>query len=390
MNIRLWLAWVVACIVLSGCDRPEETVVERDPVSEVEAEEFGLQMEAAVASGNLESVNALIDWEALLQKAEEGLPGSETQKARIRNDFKPSLQQQGLGAELIYTVQQGGKYQLLRVMEEDGVYRPLLRLILPVGGVNYHLFDLGKEDGDQIRATDVYVFVSAELLSESLRRVLLPILTSADRSLMERLSGRDDVFMQNLDLVEKLMQRYQARDYPGVLEVYEDWPRELQTDKNYMLLRIQAAAQVDMDLYWQAIQDFEATHPDDPAVDLMLIDAHMFRGQYDESVAAIDRLDAEVGGDPYLEMVKAGVLLEKGDAEEALRTALEARSKEPDLEDLHWMVLTAALTADRHQEAADQMTLLEEEFGVEFDAVGQEPLYESFLRSPEGQAWLSR
>ena len=54
------------------------------------------------------------------------------------------------------------------------------------------------------------------------------------------------------------------------------------------------------------------TLPGDPCVDLIALNAFGIRKVYAKVLAAVDRLEKIVGGDPYLKLIRATTLLEQG------------------------------------------------------------------------------
>ena len=54
-------------------------------------------------------------------------------------------------------------------------------------GLNYHEWLLAKS-GTSVLASDIYIYISGELLSETFRRSALPLAKEASRSFIERLT----------------------------------------------------------------------------------------------------------------------------------------------------------------------------------------------------------
>ncbi len=69
-------------------------------------------------------------------------------------------------------------------------------------------------------------------------------------------------------------------------------------------MRYQAAAQTGEAELLQVVEDFRGYYPDDVCLDFLLVDYHVLRKEHDKALEAIDRLDASVGGDTHLNLLR--------------------------------------------------------------------------------------
>jgi hypothetical protein len=66
------------------------------------------------------------------------------------------------------------------------------RLLLPnFGGVNYHELIVARDATGEPRISDIYVHLSGELVSQTIRRLLLPAYAAENRGLWARLTGSE-------------------------------------------------------------------------------------------------------------------------------------------------------------------------------------------------------
>ena len=97
-------------------------------------------------------------------------------------------------------------------------------------------------------------------------------------------------------------------DHPAeALKIYQQFPPELKKDKDLLLIRLQAAHDVSDQEYSGAIEDFRATHPDDACVELLSIGYYLLKKDSPRAFACIDRFEKAVGGDPYLNVMRANI-----------------------------------------------------------------------------------
>jgi predicted Zn-dependent protease len=156
------------------------------------------------------------------------------------------------------------------------------------------------------------------------------------------------------------------------------------------VLRLLAAARLDTKPYAQALDDYHKLFQNDPTADLLSIDAFFLRGEHDKSLAAIDRLDKAVGGDPYLDVMRGNILFGKGDADAAKRMGARAVKADPSLYAGHDLLLSIALKQNDHPETARRLAIFQDRFNMDFgDLSGAEGMA-AFRQSPEYKAWLNR
>lgn len=197
----------IRCTGCAGTDSaPPSTIGQTaTPITEEEARSFAAKFIDAVSRNDMAAVSAVFDWDTLADRALDGVPLTETKKQEAKTGMMRSLTQNNtLIPQIHQQMQQGDDaYQLLRVHEVDGRRRALLRLLPPDGGVNYHDMVLSKSADGQCRAIDIHIFTTGELLSATVKRGMLQLAATQNRSLIDRLTGRD-----------KLMVKPKTRSWP--------------------------------------------------------------------------------------------------------------------------------------------------------------------------------
>jgi tetratricopeptide (TPR) repeat protein len=142
------------------------------------------------------------------------------------------------------------------------------------------------------------------------------------------------------------------------------------------------------------MERFRKDHPNDPAGNLVSIDYYLLKKDYDESVKMIDRLDESLGGDPYLALMKAGVLADAGRFKEARAAADQAIKDAPKLPQAYWMRATVSTKAKDHKDTLACLKTLVEKVEPNL-AAGDLPADErfvEFVKTPqfdEFKKWLA-
>jgi hypothetical protein len=95
-----------------------------------------------------------------------------------------------------------------------------------------------------------------------------------------------------------------------------------------------------------------------------------------------------VGGDPYLDAVRAGVRAAQGDLEGVRHFARRAVEREPSLIQGHWVLVSASLQVKDYDETLARLKEIDQKFDIEFEDLTQVPDYAGFVKSPAYAKWL--
>ncbi|MFN3200177.1 MAG: tetratricopeptide repeat protein [Bradymonadia bacterium] len=390
-TLGLWA--IMALGAQTGCqksDPPKKEIVERKTAQQVTpalARTFAESFEKAAKSKDAVALNNLIDWNMLLEISTEGLDLPSQMKSGFMSGLKSTAGGGPLAAGIIQALNAGGSYDFLKVREVNGQRRALFRLIMPgEGGVNYHDVVLGAGSGGKVKAIDIYVYLTGEPISQTFRRLLIPM--AASTGIAARLGGEEALLVKHLDDLQVIGNAVQSGDHKTALRRYATLPKELQEEKSIQLMRLTAAQNANDDvLYAKAIEEVERLFPNDPSLDMLLIDGYFMKKDWAKVLESVDRLDARIGGDPYLNIMRSGVMLEKGSNDEALALGAKALEALPELADAHWTHLSAALRSEDYALALKDMNTLTSKFQVVFGDLTTNPEFAGFVKSPQYTEW---
>ena len=377
MSLALLVATLLATTPAPEPDKLEESL-----------RPFLTGIEQAVAQENPKVLDDAMDMRALLDKVVEGVPAP----TKFRDAFLQGARSKGvnLGTQVVTAVQRDGSFRLLRVRKVGSKPRALFRL-LSGETVNYFELYLDMPAEGPPRIKDVYLFLAGETLSASMRRVYIAASAEANRGLLDMLKGTEREFLEHASKVKEMADLQRAGEYEKALEVYARMPPSMRKNKSVMLMRVGASYRLDSDeQYLEAIEDFEAEFPNDPALDMVSIDGHFLRKDYDGAVRSIDRLEKRVGGDPYLRLLRGSVLLEKGDKAKGREELHAAVAAEPTLVNGWWTLISLALEEKNYKETAELLVGVETQAGVELGDLKDVPTYADFVKSREYKAWMKK
>jgi len=404
---HVWLTWIAigaasllrpqltsshAALQPASADQPD--VSQPEPPDPAEFEEFGWKFVEAIWENDPKAANKLIDWVAILDLATPNL-GSSPMATRWRNEFYAGFKSatdgpNGLPGRISSYLQKGGDFTFLRTRNVDGHQRVILRQIQAGGGVEYYDMVVKRGDDGVLRAVDIYVATSGEMLSDLLRRTILPALQNQLPNVLGKLSPADRDYIQSLPALRR-MDKHLIDDEPAqALEVYRSLPKSVRERKVALARRMQAALNVDDEEYLAAIEDFRRLHPEDRSVDIITIDWYTLKEDYDKAIEGVDRLDAQIGGDPYLQVLRGSLLFAQDKLDGAKALARIAIEEEPTLEDAYWLLVNISLQQEDFTATVELLNTLERELEIEFEDLTTVEGYEEFVKSKQYRDWLAK
>jgi tetratricopeptide (TPR) repeat protein len=399
MSRYLVLAIVPAFLGLGGCGQKpaapaRPTAATSAPaapvasdVSEAEALEFGQWLEKAIADQDAAAYSQAIDWDTLADRATKDLAVAGNPEEVKRGMMKGLMQSGNPLTQVANLVAQGGGYKLLRVHRNGDEMRALFRMLLPEAGVNYHDIPLVRGANGRVQGADLFIFITAEYLSESLRRTLLNTMPQSDPGLLDRLSGRDKAWMDGAKDFQRMTQAVKSGQPQEALRIYESLPETLKNDKMCLMIRIHAATSAgDEREHMQAFRKLRSEYPNDASLAFLSIDYHTLRKNYDEALEAVEQLDKQVQGDPYLDALRASIHVNAGNNEEALELANQSIEAEP-LIAAYWVLVTVSLNKKDYDETLRLLKKMDTSFEMIWNDLGAQEEYAGFAASPQYARW---
>jgi len=357
--------------------------------TEEDAREFAQHFAAAVSQGDITTANGMIDWDTIIERVVSGIPADVGfREGFIEGSKKAALSPTGTIGQLSNQLGAEGTYRLLRIREKDNQRTALFRLTMPEGGFNYMECSLVTKPGGQTRIVDIYIFLSGETLTATLRRVYLPAAMGHLQEGLENLSQKERDFVEGFHLFEKIAPAVRRQDFDQVIEICNQMPKSMQEEKSLLILMLRASADANETLYLETLDKLEELYPGDPCLDLLLIDRHILNEQYDEAMASVDRLDKSVGGDPHLNYVKGELYFLQGNNQAAKEMFLKAIEEDGAQPDPYWGMITVSIQMKDFEETTRSLIRLDKNFDMEWDDMTTIKEYDEYVKSPEYQMWL--
>ncbi len=282
-------------------------------------------------------------------------------------------------------IKQGGNYKHIRTHQTAEGTRVTMRLMLSGGGLNYHDYLIQDRNG-HIDAVDFYIAATGEDMSQTFRRMLIPIVAHDNRGLLDGLSGKEILQVNHLGDLQKATKLIQGGEYPQSLQTLNSLPIELQNEKFILVMRLSAAQGANDDA--ATLESFErlrSQYPSDPATALHSINYYAIKKEYPKLIEAIRQLDQSVGGDACLSCLFANALLETGDIPGAKAAVEKAIATEPELRTSYWTRVTIAVAEQDNATLLKTLKYIHDELMVTLSAesIQSDPVYSKFILTPE-------
>ncbi|MCW8131284.1 MAG: hypothetical protein KIS92_13125 [Planctomycetota bacterium] len=379
-NPRRTAAAALALALLCGAYAEEPAPA--PAAEEKDAAAFGKRMEADLLAGRFAEFDAAFDLEAMAGKVMDAYAAPADYRDGFMKGFKSRL---GMGKQIASQLGAASGYKFLSVRKEGGDWRAVFRLVVATGGLNYQEYILKPGAGGKLRIHDLFVYSTGELFSETLARIALPGLLDA-RKREKPLSAADQKTLEGLKALQAWTEALHAHQAEDAEILWEMLPDDLKKSKAVQLQRIDSV-EGEPEGFRKALDDFALLYPGDPARDLLSLDAYLTRKEYLSALDSIERLDKRVGGDPYLNFLRANIYILWEKYAEAKAAAAKAIDAEPALQDAYLSWITATLKAKDFAETAKGLERFEKQFGrIEADLT-KEIEYALFLASDAGKAW---
>jgi hypothetical protein len=372
----------------SGNKQSEEAEIDSSlPPTDKQYKEFARSLEEVVRNYDLAGFNAMIDWDAVFERAIVGLKASQEVQQKFVATSNEAIRFGGIGQAVINQVANGGTYRFVRLHALGEEKRILVRLFRGDGTVVYHDFIPAWTSKGKIKIVEIYFYGSGEYLSETIRKFYLPAVYLPD-AIPDTLSQNDREYLARYADIKQMTNSYNEHQYEIAEEIFAQLPQSLQNDKRILRLRLTEAGKASQDEHDKVSAAFRARYPDDPCLYLMEIDYYAENQEYDRALQCIDSLDKAIGGDPCLDVMRANMYLGKNDLKTARDLAQKAIGQDGNILQPYRILLTVSLERKNYSDTALILSTMRKRFGSKIDNLIQDPLFEEYLNSTEYSNWM--
>ncbi len=333
-------------------------------ITEKEVTEFAKKIDALAQQKKWKEIdNKYFDYESFgdIVGEQMGLTGKD--KADFSKGLKSSIGEAGILGRMSGDIKH---FEFLRVHKPNGKYHFLCRVLARTGGVNYYDFSVIKKK--ELKIDDLYVYLNNQYISKSMSQIMVTMLPGV--------IADDDKSKASLITLKKIIAAKNKGDFAGMLRLYNGLSEEQKKIKGFLNIRIVAAQQTNVAEYKKALDDYYILYPNEPGVNLMMIDRYVLDEEYQKALDIINRVDSIVGGDIYLNILRANMCTFTEDYEKAISSYEKYFTKfpnDPDNTEAYPTYISLLLFYDRYDDAIASAKKFKKQFGLDaFDSIPKE------------------
>lgn len=277
---RYALLFVFLISLFSSCTEPQK------PLTTAEAIAFAGEIEASIKKGESAFLDNAFDKDEFIKKIDLG---DYTEGKEFSEGVISKL---NLGTQLTTILNDQDNFNFIKHYEKDGRHHVVFRLFTTKdGSLNYHDYELIKS-GKVCKIADAYIYLSGETLAETMHGMYANLYKKAVKN-NNSLGGLND-----LKEIKDLLNRGKVKE---AKDMYEALPASLKKNKTVLLINVFICSRLTEDDYNAAIQEFNRLYPNQPNMNLMMIDGYFIQKDYVKMLGAVNALDAQIDTDPLLD-----------------------------------------------------------------------------------------
>jgi Tfp pilus assembly protein PilE len=352
--------------------------------------QFGADLAEAATQKDSARVTAMQDNEGFCARVFNKLPAGFPDLAGMRRGFMQGIQQREGG--WLWSVMSGDVH-FLRARERLGYPAVLLRIKTAEGAVSY-VDIMVRPEGEGFRIVDMFNYIFATTASEESRNVMAMMLSKSAGSGLAAMLGMPKMDERTGGLFVSINEASRAGNTAEVLRICDGLPPELKTQRIFFIIRLQALMTLNTsskydEPYKEALRAAPEILGKDSTTDLLMVDLMFMDNDFKGADDCLKRLDAIIGGDPYLKFLRGGAHMQMKDYAGVLELADQAAKEDPKMADVVDLRLAVHLTRRDFKAAVDELRAFKRNFGPVLDrkALAEDPQYAELLTSPEFAAW---
>lgn len=332
---RTFIFSLLLSSLLISCKAKEDK-----PVTADEAKEFAKKLQSSIEKRDADFLDNAMDKKAFMKKA--GL-GSGSDARSFGSGIEQSMK---MGTTITNSISKKATYQLVKQYEKDKVQHIIFRMY-DDGALNYHDIEL-KKSGDEVKVMDIFVYTTGELLSETVKGLFDQMKAMMDKN---KTQNSKEEWLTQLPKMRQLMNEGKSEE---ALAIYDQLPAEVQKMRAVQIVHVLICSGLsDYEKYNGSIEEYKKFYPNEPNMQLLLLDGYIINKEYDKALEGVNEIDKMINKDPLLDYYRYLCYNLKQDTANA-RTSLERLMKnEPNFED-GMLEIIALYLEEKNKPAADE------------------------------------
>jgi len=204
------------------------------------------------------------------------------------------------GANITQAVTEGGYYNFVNYYQSnDSTYYLIFRSFVD-DGLNYHEYELLLDKDHHPTITDIYVYLTGQFLSETMKYIYLPLVEHTD-------SGTTDlVLLSGLKKMAAIRENVASKNFTRAKELFYTLSDTLRNSPIGYSMEVQILEPQDSFRYEELIETMSLNSKSTASYYLSSIDRFVFEGDVVGAMACVDSLGSYTGDD-FLDLYRGNL-----------------------------------------------------------------------------------
>ncbi|WJG10234.1 hypothetical protein [Aliiglaciecola sp. LCG003] len=275
--------------------------------------------------------------------------------------------------------------QFMRMLNEGGVERPLIRISYQDGGLEYLILYLSEQQ----KIVDTYMATSGKLMTDALTQAT-SLMINTDDSFLGRVLGSKKIDKDILESFNQIGSLRRSGNFEQAFQVLKSLPESLQKERVIIDLGVVLAQSISDEEYMKQLTLLADNFANDPSTQFLLIDYYVVKEDFQKVISSIYNVIERFGPDGHLYELAANVHHTMGKIDLSINASKKGINAEPDYEGNYWMLNYLYLESRDFAAVAANLSQIEQKLGYEFsrESLAQEEMFKEFIQSDEFDQWL--
>ncbi|MBD0402638.1 lipopolysaccharide assembly protein LapB [Flammeovirga sp. EKP202] len=338
---------------------------------------LAITIDSAIYHRDGSIVDQWINYEVFTQRVFKSLHRRSTDWKEYSEVFKQQLR---LGELLVEQIGTDGELSFVKVLEDtDGNVNLLYRDLKGDGWLDYNEMLLVKNHLNQWNIADIYFYSGGGYFSD----IVATMLANENPDLVQNVSYRNSLLK-----VIDLFGYNQEGLYGSTISEYDSLSSFFKKQKNTQIALIQAHALQGNISEMESLKNaYLQQYPDDKSIRLVLMDIYGSLDNYEMAKVMLDELAQLIGGDEYLSLREAEILLAWNKSPKAKKVLKKIIKSESFVTDARLLLVDAYYSEQNYKGMLEEVVKVSDVVGVPIEEILSKDHYEQFYSSPDWQKW---
>lgn len=350
-----------------------------------ELETIGYKIDSTLFNKNKNYIDAIYDMKSMANRFL--IDSEDTDVQKFNSEFYAGFAGSfSLGNEIIKAINTGSEYTFLRAYAKDGKYYLLFRLFGDQG-LNYHKHLIKYINGEP-KIIDTYVYITGEYISQTIKVIYDVTLNSLNP--LKRLLNNSE--LEDLETMVSVKKSLEKGENQRVVDLYESLTSKSKNKKIFNIFVLTAAKFLSDETYTKYINHYENRFSNDVSLYLVSIDGFILKKQYDKALLSVDKLDATIGRDDFLNFIRGNIYYLKKDYKNALEKFSLTIQDYPNFFDAYDSMLTVYVESKDYSNAVIILDIMIKDFQVGKEELGGliQENFTDFSKSTQFNNWFNK